>query len=57
MLAARQDEKTVLAQLVGQHLQVGQQCRNALDFVNDCAPDERRKKSLGIEFGELSLVG
>ena len=56
LLAARQHEEAVSPRLVGQHLEIGQEFRDALDLVQDGALAQPGQKAPGVGFGEFPLV-
>ena len=54
--AAGQHEEAVPAVLVGEHLQPGEQRRDALDLVENHAARPRRDEPLRVLLGELPVV-
>ena len=57
LLAPGQNEEAVPSHLVRQHLQVGQEIGDTLDFIQDGPFTQTGKKTPGIGFGELPLIG
>ena len=57
LLAPDEDEEAGAAVIVGQHLQVGQEIRDALDFVQDRALGKPCEKAPRVGLGECPLVG